>query len=107
MEIVRARLCRNTDDAAFIVPELCRGVLRDDIEVADGVNVRHERSFVVLVLAIEDAVQEVLVRLFTVAIDERATIAVQILRFVNSTRVVSSRSWCQQPQLKVVAPRQR
>src|SRR6185437_2045184 len=107
VKAIRPSFGRYTDDAALVVAEFCRGVLGDDVEISDGVDIRHERGLIVLVLAIENAVEEVLIRLFTVAVDKGAGIAIQVVRFVNSVGIVCRSSWREQAQLQVVAPSHR
>ena len=107
VKAVGARFGRDTDDAAFIVPKLCRGILGDDVEFLDGVNIRNVGSFVVLVFAVQNAVEEVLVRLFAVAVDKRTAAIVQVLRLVNPTRIIGRGTRSKEAQLKIVASRQR
>jgi hypothetical protein len=71
-EVIRAGQWTHSH-SAFVVPKLSPGVLGDDVEVLDSVYV-HERGFVVLVLAIENAIEEILVRLLPVAVDKRTPV---------------------------------
>ena len=69
MECVGARFDADADDATGVVAEIGAGILGDDIELLNGIDVRHVGDFVVFLFLVDDAVEEETNGLLAVAIN--------------------------------------
>ena len=68
---VCARLKAHVQDATQKVSELRRWILRDEVEFLNGVGAGRVGDFVVVVLIIVDAIENVVAGLFAIAVDIR------------------------------------
>src|SRR6476660_4985367 len=69
VEAVGPRLNGGVYNSALKISELCRGVLRDDVKLLNGVRRRRESKPVLRYLVVINAVQQEVISLFTIAID--------------------------------------
>src|SRR5215467_4320356 len=107
MELIGSRFCRDADDAALVISELCGCVLRNDVEFLNSVYVRGITSFIVLIFTIQNAIEEILICLLTVSIDKWAASIVQGLWLRNSARIIRGGAGRKQRQLEIVSTRKR
>ena len=69
MKAIGARLGADAHDPALVVAEFGGGVLSDQVEFLNSIDARRVAGLVVLVFAVENTVDQILVRLLAVAVD--------------------------------------
>src|SRR5579863_7428073 len=108
MVLVRARFEGGIDDSTFKIPELCRGVVGDEVELLDRIRSRRIPKQVVGYLIVIHAVEQEIVCLLAVTVDEGATaVPGSVVAVIKTARIGRYSAWRKQRQLDVVARSER
>ena len=104
MEAVGSGLDGRVDDAAFEIAELCRRVLRDQIEFLDCIRRWCVTQQVVGDLVVIHAIEQEIVGLLAIAIDERTSaITAGVVAVIEAAGIGRDRTRREQCQLRVIA----